>query len=92
MGAGCPHPGIVLGPILGEGWEVEEFAAGLPFDEAGGAPVAEVLFVDGGAGEVGLHDGQDFWQGVEPFEDGSAGVAAQQAAVEFFLERTGGRS
>ena len=53
---------------------------------AGGTPVAEVLTVDGRAGELA---GEDFLydgEGIEPGKDEGSGLAVAQAAVELFAD------
>ena len=66
-----------------------EFLAELPFGEAALAPVAEVLPADGAALELVLEEGLDLGEGVEPGEEGVAGLVVAEAAVELFAEGEG---
>ena len=66
-----------------------EFLAELPFGEAALAPVAEVLPADGAALELVLEESLDLGQGVEPGEEGVAGLVVAEAAVELFAEGEG---
>jgi len=80
-GGGCGRGG---GAGLGE-----HFAAELPGGEAMGAPLGEVLPVDGARTVFGVHPGADGGQGVEPRQEGAGGFVVGEAAVEFVAKGFG---
>jgi len=61
----------------------------LPAAKTGDAPVGEVLFDDGSAGELGSENFLDAGKGVEPGKDFGGGLAVFEAAVEFFADEFG---
>ena len=65
------------------------FAEAPPFGVAATPPLGEALFVDGATAEVGGQDGLDGGVGVEPFENGGAGLALFEAMVDGFAEALG---
>lgn len=56
---------------------------------AGGAPVAEVLAIDGRAGELVGEDFLDGGESIEPGEDEGSGLAVAEAAVKLFADVVG---
>jgi len=68
---------------------LEEFLAGLRFDEAAVAPFVEILFGDGLAGKVAGQDDLDVGGGIEPIEEGSAVLVGGETLVEFSAESEG---
>ena len=58
------------------------FLVALPFPVAAVFPLAQVLFGDGAATEVFLEDGLDVAVGVEPGDEGGAGLAVGETFVE----------
>jgi hypothetical protein len=57
-----------------------------PVAEAALFPYGEVLFGDGAVVEVGGEDGFDFWQRVEPGENGFVRLVIVETEVELFAE------
>jgi hypothetical protein len=69
--------------VTGEGKGVE---AGEPVAVAAGFPMGEVGRGDGLGVEVGGQDGLDLGEGVEPVEEGGAGLVVEEAAVELVTD------
>ena len=87
MGGGF---GFEVGGGFGEVLEVlQEFLAGLPFEESAAAPVAEVLGVDGVAVETLFEEGFDVRVGVEPLKERGGGGSVFETVVEFVAEGAG---
>ena len=68
---------------------IEEVMAGLPLGITAQPPFRKVLGADGFSVEEIQDDLLDFREGVEPLDEGAAGDAALEAAVEFVAERAG---
>ena len=85
-GDGLPELVGVGGKILGV---AEEVTLDFPVHEAAGAPFAEVLLGEGVPGELLFEDGLNLGEGVEPGEEGFAGLGVLEAAVELFAEGEG---
>ena len=65
---------------------VQGLLAGLPFQEAAGFPIGEVLFVEGPAVELVTEDLLDLGQAVEPLDEADSGFAVIEALVELIAQ------
>lgn len=65
---------------------IQKVAAKLPDGEAVGAPLVEILFADGTAGEFAGEKAAHGGLAVEPGQQGEAGLVIGEAAVEFVAE------
>jgi len=70
--------------VLGRTQEGEGVLAGQPVSEAAVAPFGEILLGDGMAIELGIEDGLDARDGVEPIKDGLGWLTVAEASVELF--------
>jgi hypothetical protein len=78
--------GILVLEVTGESEGVE---AGEPVAVAAAFPLGEVGRGDGLGGEVGGEDGLDLGEGVEPVEEGGAGLVVEEAAVKLVSDGEG---
>ena len=69
--------------------DFEGVLANEPIAMTGATPFGEVLFRDGPAGKLRVESGFYFRKAVEPFEDGIAGFAVAEAAVELLADFEG---
>ena len=78
--------GFFVIEVVGEG---EGTVAGEPVAVAAIFPLGKVGRGEGLGGELGGEDGLDLGEGVEPLEEGSAGLAVEAAAVELVADGGG---
>jgi hypothetical protein len=85
-GEGVVAEGLFVFEVTREG---EGVVAGEPVTVAAVFPLGEVGGGEGLGGEVGGEEGLDLGQGVEPVEEGGAGLVVEEAAVELVADGGG---